>query len=235
MTIKERITITSAAALLLCAIPSRARAELQFGVETNLELTRGIGVRARLELPVVPIFASAGIGFLPGFAADLADSLSFPPMSQGPVSDIIRKTMDNSWIFRLGAGVRPMMERGLYLELGYSVVALGGTDALGTAVAAAAEGQASMNAGTTAYAIGGRSQIVDLEVGWRWFITANLTIRVAGGLAYTFDTSHSIEATNVGTGMPLDAQTVRQGVKQLDEGARRFTPTAAVALGWQFL
>lgn len=219
----------------LLAAPAPARANFDVGVEAMTNFPLSIGLRAWAELPLrIRLGASAGV--LPGFYMDFVNQIGTGAgLYEQPTADLLRTSLSSALVMRASAGWRILAERGLYVDVGYGVIALGGGTSYASAVAAASGKPVPEGSGTDAkYQIQGRLQMLDAEVGWQWALTTAFTIRVAVGFAFTFSSSSSIMPAFEPKDRTADGQFTQDAARHLDENSKLFTPTASVGLGWQF-
>ncbi len=141
-------------------------------------------------------------------------------------------------VWRLHAGWRPFRSLGLYVEVGYGIAAMGG-GINGEGIVALATGISppSMEpTRTRAYDIASTLHMIDAEVGWRFILWKNLSLRVALGFAGTFVASTSVDPT-----FPVVLpQVVHTFTKPAEDYLNDiytsyvFFPTLSVGLGWRF-
>jgi hypothetical protein len=163
------------AVLMLLAIAGSARAVpvlLDAGLGTDFPLD--VGASARLELPHRILLLGATIGWMP---APYVNTVNTFVVAVGgwnqQTADLIEAALKDSLIVRARAGWR--IWRGLEIDAGYALAALGGSVSGADAITAVTgkpvpEGQRAVPLHSTMHAF-------TAGVGWRWIIDRHWVLR----------------------------------------------------------
>lgn len=151
-------------------------------------------------------------------------------------ADVVSSSLESSIIWRFHAGWRPVPGYGFYFEAGYGLATLGGglsgqelvAEMLGTQ-------PPSGTTGGAAYSISSTLHMVDLEVGWRWFLWRGLTLRAAVGCALTVGADTTVTPEFTPRSAALVEAFTAYGAAYLDDiyTSYVFTPTVSIAVGWR--
>jgi hypothetical protein len=182
------------------------------------------GLRASMSLGVLPSpYVSAINAFVIATGGYTEDT-----------GDLIEAALSNSLIWRTHLGLRPFARLGLYGEVGYGLVALGGQAT-----------QAELIAGLTGYpappaegegkplSVTSTLHMLDVEIGWEWLLWKHWQLRAALGAAFTVSSSTTIEPDYTPL-FPRATETFTQyGEDYLDDvyTSYVFTPVVGVSFG----
>ena len=147
-------------------------------------------------------------------------------------SALVRAATENALALRFRAGVRPFASAELYVDVNYTLLALGGsftTDDL-----AAASGQTGSAGQTQGWDLTSTVHQVGLEIGYRFLFDA-LSVRVALGGSFTVAADVDVQAVN--PRFPaLQAVVEEAGATYLEDTYTSYVhlPVVSVAIGWDF-
>jgi hypothetical protein len=209
-------------------------------LEAGTDFPAAVGARLSAELPY-RLRVGTSLGVLPGPYVDTINAIvvgldAYPQTT----ADLIRAALENSLIWRLQAGWRPFDARGLYIDLGYSLVTLGG-GATGDQIIAAATGNSPPSSSRgREYDIRSTLHMLIVEIGWEWSLWRDrLSLRAAIGGAFTVGASTAIDPVFATSG-PAEARLVQAftgfGEGYLDDTYTSYvhTPVISVAAGYRF-
>lgn len=205
-------------------------------VEALTDVPVHIGARVALEGPW-RLRGALALGSLPEAYVDLinATSTSLDFYNQ-ETADLIALVLKRSLVVRASLAWRPWETRGFYVEGGYSYVGLGG-GASGQEVLAALTGQELARASADRnYDINSTLHLLNLDVGWRWWLTDALSLRAAAGFIATVAANTQVKADFEPTNAQLNANFERGVADFLDDTYTSyvFSPTLTVAIGYRF-
>ncbi|MBU1623403.1 MAG: hypothetical protein KJ597_07575 [Nanoarchaeota archaeon] len=169
---------------------------VHLGLELLTDVPIEIGMRIAVE--VSEIFrASVTLGVLPGPYVDLINAvvIAFDGYNDA-TADLITQALNNSLILRFNAGLRPWADLGLYFDIGYTLVTLGGGVA-GEDLFAAVTGitpPTNLTGDEHPYDVASTLHLVGFEVGWQWVFAQSWTVRTALGAAFTVASNTTVEA-----------------------------------------
>ncbi len=225
---------TIALALVLGPLPA-ARADWSLSVEGLSDLPVQVGGRVQLEIPG-RLHLSTSLGVLPKPYVELINAVVVAAGKYDQdTADLIEQCLQNSMVWRLHLGWRPFADYGFYLELGYGLVTLGG-GLSGEELIELATGKTLPEDDGRTYDVSSTLHMIDAELGWRFVLWQDLTLRVALGFTGTLWAK-----TNVEPDFPvffphvIEAFT-RPAERYLNDKYTTyvFMPTVTVALGWRF-
>ena len=212
------------------ASPWRGGAELRTDFPLDVGATLWAEGRGRVQL-------SLGVGWLPGTYVDAIGTtvVAFGGMTKAQ-AELVRVALDSSAVARAHVGWRPFPSRGFYVEGGYGMLALGGgatTSELITAVTGATPPSGSAD---RRYRVYSTLHMLDAELGWRWELADNVTLRAAVGFTGTFAASTDVRPDFMPSDPARQQIYTSMAAKKLDElyTSYVFTPTFTIASGWQF-
>lgn len=169
---------------------------LQASAATDVPLD--LGARLAVEAPF-RMRLSTTLGYLPSFYSQTMNALLVKEGAYGQsTADLIEAALHSSLVWRTHAGVRPFPKLGLYLDVGYGLVALGGSatggqlisDITGLALPPAPPGQPLQ------FDVRSTLHMVDVEVGYEVSAWDHLHLRLALGGAFTFAASTTVTPKN---------------------------------------
>ncbi len=198
-----------------------------------------VGGQLTVEMPY-RIRASTSLGVLPGPYVDLINAVVVAAGGyDDATAEIIANALHRSLVWRLHVGWRPFRRHGLYFEVGYTLITLGG-QMTSEDVLVLATGQPSPIGGTAAgergYDIGSTLHMIDVEVGWELLFWDHFVVRFALGFAGTVG-AHTETEPNYDSLIPRVADEFGAAAgAYLDEVYRSyvFSPVLSVALGYRF-
>jgi hypothetical protein len=213
-----------------------ARWHLVAGAGTDAPLS--VGAHARVEAPS-RLRLSTSVGILPG---PYVDGINAFVVAVGGYSDatadLVRSALTSSLVWRTHLGFRPVESLGLYGELGYGLVSLGGS-ATGSEIISGVTGRAlpsSEPASSQPFDVTSTLHMLDVEVGYDLPVTEVLEVRLAVGGAFTLASS-----TRIAPGYaPRTPQLVKgftdYGESYLDDvyTSYVFAPVVSVGIGYRF-
>jgi hypothetical protein len=165
--------------------PSAPRWHFALGVETDVPVD--LAVRAEAETPF-RLRLSTSVGFLPGaYVQALNGVLEGAGAYDAATGTLISSTLQSSLVWRTHLGVRPFSKLGLYGDVGYGLVALGGSASTSDVLSAVTGKQFPQTEGTSARAFGINATLhmLDVEIGWTFDVADHVLLRVAIGGAFT--------------------------------------------------
>jgi hypothetical protein len=207
------------------------------GVEALTDFPVQVGGKLWLEMPY-RLRVSTSLGFLPGPYVDAINAVLVAAGAYDQqTADIIRNSLQSSLIFRLHAGWRPIARRGFYFEVGYGLAALGGgVSSADLFAAVTGEALPPMVAARRSYSVASQLHMIDVEIGWQWFLWKGLSLRTAIGFAGTLGAQTKARPADGSSPSRAEAQFLTAGEKYLDDTYTSyvFTPAVSLALGWRF-
>ena len=197
---------TGFALLLLSGAPARSQAadwRLDTEVLTDAPLQIALGMRV---LAPNGLGLSTSIGMVPGLYGDLIDSVG---QSLGDysdeTSDLVRSSLEQSMVWRVRGGWKPWTDWGLYFELGYGLIVLGGDVTEEEAMSAIigrpppsrrVDGGIVGPGASYAYEVGSTLHTLGGEVGWLWALSDDWSIRAALGFVTTISAHSTVDVTD---------------------------------------
>ncbi|NOZ87027.1 MAG: hypothetical protein GXP49_12335 [Deltaproteobacteria bacterium] len=194
------------------------------------------GARALMETPY-GLRVGLALGGLPGPYVDLINAVVVAAGGYDQdTADLVSDSLQNSLVFRIHGGWRPVEDWGLYIEAGYGLVVLGG-GVSGEELVAAATGVArpGTELESRGYEVSSTLHMIDLEVGWEFLFWDRLELRIALGFAGTLGASARVQPDFVPRLLqPVDAFS-RAAENYLVDVYKSyvFTPVVTVGLGYQ--
>jgi hypothetical protein len=228
------IRIATAALVLLAALPARAQPGEHVRVEVLTTAPIHVGLGMVAELPA-RLRLSAAVGYLPGTYVDgISEVVMALDGYDERTADVIRSSLDSSFVGRAHLGWRPLAGAGFYVEAGYGLVALGGGTSEDTLLALALGLELPEDPGNR-YDVDSTLHMLDAEIGWEWWIAERLSLRLGVGAAATLDANSSVEPASAPR-IPLVTNLFTSLAEaQLDDVLEGYvhTPTVTVAVGWR--
>ena len=185
---------------------------LKSRVELLTDAPLHIGVGALFEGPQ-RWRLSTSIGWMPSAYVQGANSIvrAFVPTYTEETATLVEDTIQNSLVWRIHGGWRPLKSKGFYTHIGYTFVGLGG----GSTARSLLEGITGQSFNDTSMR-GERARtesdepitidadatlhLFDIEVGWEWRLSSQeaqggtWTMRAALGWSYTFTSTAELNA-----------------------------------------
>lgn len=216
--------------IVALASTAQARPGPHLRVEAITTAPIHIGANVIGELPGGFRLSSA-IGVLPRFYVDGINEIAEATGAYDEqVGQVIEDSLASSLVWRTHVGWRPIA--GLYLEGGFGLVTLGG-GASEAQVIALAFGIDTPFDPRARYEVDVSLFMLDLEVGYEFWVADRLSIRLGAGAATTVGASASVERQ--GREELLGMIFARIAEAELEDIAERYvhTPTLTVAVGWR--
>lgn len=222
-----------AAAALLLASSAAARPSRHARLEVDTTAPISVGARLHLELPA-RLRLSTGVGVLPRAYVEALNevAIAFGGYDE-EVAAVIEESLASSMVWRSRLGWRPFAGAGLYLEGGYTLVALGG-GASEARLIALAFGIDTPFDPDARYRVDLTLHLLEAEIGWEWWIADAISLRAGVGAATTLVAGARVERQER---LPvLGAFFAETAERELVGIAERHvhTPTLGLALGWRF-
>lgn len=216
-------------ATLVLPAAASARPEEHLRLEGATTFPIAIGPRMVAELPG-RIRLATSVGWLPPFYVDAINDVA---MAFGGYDEdtarVIRDSLDSSLVWRTDLGWRPF--GGFYFEAGYGLVTLGGGTSEATVLALLFGREPPEDAGRR-YDVESTLHMLDVEIGWEWWIVDRVSIRAGLGGAFTLDANSSVEPTFPAPEV-ITKPFTRRAEHELDDILERYVqiPTASFAVG----
>lgn len=185
--------------MVVCGVLSdtSSRALAQNGwttaLEAGTEVPLSLGGRLLIESPG-GLRVGFGMGTLPESYVDVINNVvvGFGGYDDD-VAELIRVSLDRAFVMRLDLGWKLIAGQGLYAQLGYRQVRVGGI--VDGALMADIVGDPPPDP-TLAYSYDIRSQLhmFDAELGWEFALPGDLCARAGLGFAMTFNANSDVEA-----------------------------------------
>jgi hypothetical protein len=162
-------------------------------VAVGTDFPVSVSVRGEIEAPP-RLRASMSLGILP---APYVSAINAFVIAIGgyeeDTGDLVEAAISNSLIWRTHLGFRPFPKLGLYGEVGYGLVALGG-QATTSELVAGLTGR-EVPPGDESHTLSASSvlHMLDVEIGWAWLVWESWQLRAAIGGAFTVASSTTIE------------------------------------------
>jgi hypothetical protein len=221
--------------LLLCP---NAGAEGRWTPSVELTTTIPLDVAERVSLEAPNrLHLRASIGVMP--YASLIDKVIQGFGGYGDAeAAVIKEALGQSLVFRVQGGFRPFAELGLYMDVGYALVTLGG-DLNGDDVIVLGRGAIAPQDATSSfrhYRVSSTLHLVMLEFGWEQPILDWLFVRGGLGFAGAQGASSSIEPTFSDVNAQLLNEYCKQSAEYLDQlyTTYVYTPTLTLGVGVRF-
>ncbi len=209
------------------------------GIGTDFPMA--LGARAHVEAPW-RMRASLSVGFLPrAYVSAINAFLIGIHAYSDATGDLIKDSVGNSLIWRLHLGYRPFEKLGLYGELGYGFVGLGGSASTAELIA----GITGQPLPERANALAGRFEfgcksvlhMFDIEIGYDIPIADRFQLRVAIGAGLTFASKTTLDAKFIGKDPAILRKLESLAANYLDDvyTSYVFTPVLSVSGSYLFL
>lgn len=233
----KRATLwTCLAGVLLFCTSASAEGRWTPSIELVTTVPLDVAERVSLEAPN-RLHLRASIGVMP--YANLIDKVIKGFGGYGDAeAAVIKEALSESLVFRAQAGFRPFDELGLYLDVGYSLITLGG-DLDGNDVIVLGRGAIAPQDATSPfrhYRVSSTLHLVVLELGWEQALLDWLMVRGAIGFAGAQGASSSIEPTFSDVNAALLNAYCEQAAEYLDQlyTTYVYTPTLTLGVGVKF-
>jgi len=187
-------------AALTLAVPE-AKAEIEpptrppriwFDAATDVPLHVG----GRLEVEAwhrLRVWTSLGV--LPGPYVEIIDGIAQELGGYNDAtSELVVSSLDESFVWRVHAGWRPFEDEGFTVDAGYTLATLGGDTRASELLGAALGRDIDAVSGST-FDIDSTLHSLGIELGWRWSILNELTLRAAVGFVGTVASSTRVAST----------------------------------------
>jgi hypothetical protein len=230
----HRYTVLALAPLACLALCAQAQArppqdpwftDLELATEAPLSL----GPRLVIEGPH-RVRVGAQVGWLPDAYVDLINGATVALGGYDQqVARLVELALDDSAVTRFDVGWRPWAEHGFYFQLGYRYVTFGG-QVEGAQIADLIGVELPSRARPYAYQVDASLHMLDLELGWQWFLPWGILLRAGTGLAATFTSSATVDAVRT-VDQYEDTATARLNDIFANYG---FSPLLTFAVGYRF-
>lgn len=230
-------TLLLLAQLATAPDPATDAARWRGAVDAGTDFPVSLGIKAHVEAPL-RLRASTSLGILPGVYVDAMNGIltgagAYPDAT----ADLIRASIQNSLIWRTHVGGRPFERLGLYGEIGYGLVALGG-EATAAAIISGVTGRSlpETERGTPkTFDASATLHMADVEVGYEW-IFGHVHLRASLGGAFTFASSTTITPKFTPRAPNLMREFTSYGESYLDDTFTSyvFTPVLGAGAGYAF-
>jgi hypothetical protein len=231
----------AALALLMAAMlasSGAASAQLHLDVEAGTDFPISVGGGLRLEVPYgIRIGTTVGVmpsGYVQAINAAVVSAGGYTEST----ADLVETTLQSSLAWRTHVGW--IASFGLYVDVGYGLITLGGGSS-GEAIVASATGTAipEGSSGDRQYDVSSTLHMFDVEIGWQGVFWDSMVVRAALGFAGTLAATSSVDqqfATSTTAG--------QRAVDRFEDWAEGylvdtytsyvFTPVITVAVGYRF-
>ena len=229
---------TGLAFMLFCASVAGSAAEAsepqRLTIEALTDFPVGVGGGVQAEWSY-GLRTSLSLQYLPEAYVSTADTVAQEIGGYDDItSALVRAAAKNSFVFRVHAGWRPFSDLGLYADVGYTLLTLGGD--VSTDDLAAAAGVSQNPGEGTAWDLTTTNHFIDLQIGWRFDLAERLSLRIAVGFAFTVASQSTIETAQ--SDRPNIAAAIAEaGEVYLEDVFTSYvhTPTLTLAVGWDLL
>jgi hypothetical protein len=224
--------------------PAAARADegapvgWRFAAGVGTDFPVAVNARVQAEAPF-RLRLSSSVGYLPGAYVSAINAFVIGVGGYTDATgDLVKAALSSSLVWRTHAGLRPFRALGLYGEVGYGLVALGGSATASELIAGltghplpANEGQAGRTFDATA-----ALHMLDAEVGWEWPVAERLALRAAVGGAFTVASRTSITPSFAPRAPRLVEAFANYGEDYLDDvfTSYVFTPVLGASGSYRF-
>lgn len=208
------------------------------GIGTDAPIA--IGGRAHVETPF-RLRLSTSVGILPKPYVDAVNSfvVSIGGYSDA-TADLIKSALQSSFVWRTHVGYRPFASLGLYGEVGYGLVTLGG-NATGSEIIAGVTGKTlpiseSSGSPSRPFDITSTLHMLDVEIGYDWKVAERFELRAALGGAFTIAAKTRITPGYTPRTPKLVDQFAAYGETYLDDTYTSyvFSPVLSLSAGYRF-
>ena len=236
MTRAWTLLLLVSAAMLAPVRPAQARPAWHLEAHAVTDAPLQIGARATLEMPG-RLQISSSLGVVPGMYVDLFNGVAVEVGAYNQATaNLIGAALQAGMVWRTHIGWRPFSEWGLYVQVGYGIVALGG--GLGNEADVKSAGGADGGSSSLEYRIGATLHMFDAEIGYRWSLFSDrVSLLAAIGFAGTVAADASVEPTfNAGILSGIVAAINRGAEAYLEDVLTSyvFTPVVSLAVGYRF-
>ena len=240
---KRGLIVVSLLAPVL-SLPTLARADEhadgdQWKVAAGVATDFPVDVAARLAVETpFRLRLNTQVGFLPsGYVSAMNGILEGFGAYDSATGDLIKSSLQSSFVWRTHVGYRPFRKLGLYLDAGYGMVSLGGnatTAALVSAVTGATY-PATETGADKSFDAKATLHTLDVEVGYDIPIARHFELRAAVGGAFTLGSSTTLTPDfTPRTPKAIDAF-VAEGESYLNTTFRSYVFTPVFTLGANYV
>ena len=216
-------------------------------LEANTDMPLHLGAGLLLETPA-RFRVRTGFGFISKAYVSGANALVQGLSDSYDEQDaaLVESALGQSFLWRNQVGIRPFRSAGFYLHAGYSLAKISGS-ASGFDVVDAAfnlnerEREAMMRLieGNSSVEIDSTLHMLDGELGWEWWPSSHISLRIGLGWAYTMAASASLSVKaqpQTDAEEAVLAQIEEEGSQKLSElyTAYFHPPSLNIALGLRF-
>jgi hypothetical protein len=143
------------------------------------------------------ILLTQTVGWLPrGYAVTALDIAVGLELMEQRVADLLVEVLENSVVWRSQVGWQPFAKRGFYVLGGWTLLTLGGASTPGELLQSLTGVELSEEAAEglgQPFDISSQIAMLDAELGWRWVLWEQFTLRAGLGGAFTVASSTRIE------------------------------------------
>jgi hypothetical protein len=221
------------------AAPPRDAQPWSFQATAATDVPLDVGARVSLETPF-RMRVSTGVGVLPSAYVQTMNALLVKEGAYDQATaDLIEAALHSSLVWRTHVGVRPFPKLGLYLDVGYGLVALGGSATGGQLISAmtgVAVPQQPPGGQPLQFDVRSTLHMVDVEVGYELRLVEHLHLRLALGGAFTFAASTSVAPKNAVVDTFVLDQFSARAADYLDGTYTHYvhTPVVSASAGYAF-
>jgi hypothetical protein len=210
---------------------------LHVSAEAGTDFPIAVALRGAVEFPY-RIRASTALGLMPGPYVDAINGVLVAVKAyDDDTARFVKGALQSALVWRTHLGYRPFASLGLYADVGYGLVTLGG-GATGAQIVSAATGRTVPMEATTALDFDARATLhmLDVEVGWQFLLGEQWIIRPALGGAFTLAANTSLTPNYTPRAPSAVAAFTNYGATYLHDTLTRYAqvPLISVYGGWRF-
>ena len=141
---------------------------------------------------------NTSLGFLPSFYMQNINAICVGMDAYDQkTADLLLIATQSSLVWRTHVGWRPFRRHGLYGEIGYGLIGLGGAAASAELISIASGVSIPENSSEQdGYTVSSTLSMIDFEIGWHWELQRRMTVRLALGYTKTLGASTVITPEN---------------------------------------
>jgi hypothetical protein len=229
------------AAILLLLVAPQARADdpspWHLQIEALTDVPLDVGGRILVEGPL-RLRLSTSLGVMPGPYVDVINDFAVALGGYNQqTAELIQSSLSSSLVWRTHLGWRPFPKAGFVFDVGYGLVALGGSVNTAQAVAAATSKSTTAAPTAASYNVASTLSMIDADLGWEWKLLGDRLVIEAGlGFSATLAASTSVTPVTTGRGTQARDALGDAAAKYLDGlyTSYVYSPVATVAVGYRF-
>lgn len=208
-------------------------------VEAVTNMPVDMGGRLMLEMPG-RIRLATSFGVMPFFYADFVNAVGVGVgLYDQQTAAVLKGTLQNSFVWRVGLEWRPFEKAGFYLGAGYGLVVLN-SKLSGASLAGMSLGIPSSSLSLVNFQLNSMLHMMNGELGWEFNFLRVMSLRLAVGFIGTVASNTKIQA-QVSSTVPTQIRTTitngaNTAASLFDNMYRSyiFSPTVSLALGFRF-